>query len=167
MLIEVGCDRTVPNQSCLITSWIYQHGITAPGIRAINNRAVDILCYEPKYTFVEELQTVVRKFRLYDEGKGGANLPSNFIRHYHDLYQLIDQADIQSFIGTAEYEAFKIERFGGDDTKIFNSDALELCSKVDRALFEREYTRSDSIYYRGRPTLQQILKRIAKDLKRL
>ena len=119
------------------------------------------------HTFVEKLQAVVRKYRLYKESKQGANLPSNFIRHYYDLYQLIDRVEVQTFIGTPEYEAFKKERFGGDDTKVSNSDALKLTDPGDRAVFEKEYTRSESLYFKGQPTLTQILERMAKDMARL
>ncbi len=167
ILLEVGFDRTAPNQPCLITSWAYELGATNPKVSAVDNRAINVLCYEPKYTFVEKLQAVIRKYRLYKEGKGGPNLPSNFIRHYYDLYQLINQNEIQSFIGTPEYEAFKIERFGGDDIKISNSEAFKLSSKEDRNLFEKEYSRSEGLYFRGRPTLQEILNRIGKDLAKL
>ena len=124
-------------------------------------------CYEPQYTFVEKLQAVIRKFRLYKDGNSNANLPANFIRHYYDIYQLIGLEKVQTFIGTPEYENFKIERFGNDDTKVSKSDAFKLPSPKDRELFEKEYTRSHSLYYKGRPTLQEILDRIGKDLNRL
>ncbi len=109
----------------------------------------------------------MRKFRLYREGNKGAKLPANFIRHYYDLFQLIEREDVQSFIGTQEYEDFKKERFGGDDPKIANSDALRLSDSFDRALFEKEYNRSASLYFKGRPTLGEILVRLGKDLDRL
>lgn len=167
ILLEVGFDRTAPNQPCLISSWAYDRAASTRGVSTTDNRAHDVPCYEPKYTFVEKLQAVIRKFRLYKEGKQGANLPANFIRHYYDLYQLIGRADVQTFIGTAAYENFKRERFGGDDTKVSNSDALKLMNKADRALFEKEYDRSANLYFRDRPTLNSILKRIATDLNRL
>lgn len=165
ILLEVGFDRTAPNQPRLITSWIYERGIAS--ISATPNRATNVLCYELQYTFVEKLQAVVRKFRLYKEGSKGSNIPANFIRHYYDLYQLIDLKEIQAFIGTPEYENFKIERFGRDDTKISHSDAFKLSLPEDRDLFEKEYARSESLYFKGRPTLTAILERIAKDLDRL
>lgn len=167
ILLEVGFDRTAPNQPLLIKSWAYDRALATRGITIIDNRAKNVPCYEPKYTFVEKLQAVIRKFRLYKEGHGGANLPANFIRHYYDLYQLIDRADVQQFIGTPEYVDFKKERFGGDDTRVANSDALKLTDSVDRALFEKEYTRSASLYFKGRPSLPEILNRMAKDLSRL
>ncbi len=167
ILLEVGFDKTAPNKQCLITSWAYDQAAATSGVSITDNRAKEVPCYEPKYTFVEKLQAVVRKFRLYKEGKAGANLPANFIRHYYDLFQLIDRADVQAFIGTTEYEDFKKERFGGDDTKVSNSDALKLSDSTDRALFERVYNRTASLYFKGRPTLDEILKRMAKDIDRL
>ncbi len=120
--------------------------------------------YEPKFTFVEKLQAVIKKFRQYKEGKQGASLPANFIRHYYDLFQLIDRPEVQKFIGTDEYIDFKEERFGGDDVRVANSDAFRLSDPEDKALFEKEYDRSVSLYFKGRPSLDQILKRIQRDL---
>ncbi len=167
ILLEVGFDRTAPNQPKLVTSWAYEQAVAASNIKIIDNRAVAVPCYEPRFTFVEKLQAVVRKFRLYKEGRQGSHLPANFIRHYYDLFQLIDRADVQAFIGTEEYERFKKERFGGDDTKISNSDAFKLRDANDRAIFEKEYGRSLSLYFKGRPSLAEILTRIGRDLERL
>lgn len=167
VLLEVGFDRTAPNQPCEISSWAYERARQASEVKILDNRALAVLCYEPKYTFVEKLQAVVRKYRLYKEGKQGANLPINFIRHYYDLYQLIERDDVQAFIGSPDYEAHKIERFAGDDTKVANSDALKLEDPADRAVFESVYTRSESLYFKGRPTLTEILARIGKDIDRL
>lgn len=166
ILLEVGFDRTAPNRPCDISSWAFEHARKS-SVPAIDNRALKVPCYEPRYTFVEKLQAVVRKFRLYKEGKKGANLPENFIRHYYDIFQLIDRKDVREFIGTPEYSDFKKERFGSDDTVVANSDAFKLSSKEDRAIFEKEYSRSESLYYHSRPTLEEILKRIARDLDRL
>ncbi len=167
ILLEVGFDKTAPHQPCLISSWAYDRASTAPGIELIDNRAKAVPCYEPKYTFVEKLQAVIRKFRRYQAGGSRENLPANFIRHYYDLYHLIDRPEVQAFIGSPEYEAFKKERFGGDDTLVANSDAFILGDRVTRALFEKEYDRSASLYFKGRPTLGQILQRIGQDLARL
>jgi hypothetical protein len=167
ILLEVGFDKTAPNRPCLISSWAYDRAVQVKSVSIEDNRAREVPCYEPKYTFVEKLQAVVRKFRLYKEGKEGASLPANFIRHYYDLYQLIERADVKAFIGTEEYQAFKKERFGGDDPKVSSSDALRLTDASDRALFEKEYGRSASLYFKGRPTLDEILKCLAEDLDRL
>lgn len=167
ILLEVGFDKTAPNLPRTISSWAYEHAMKTSNEKFHDNRALDVPCYEPKFTFVEKLQAVIRKFRHYKEGKSGASLPANFLRHYYDLFQLIELKEVQDFIGTAEYETFKKERFGGDDTRIANSDALKLSDQVDLDLFKEEYKRSEPLYYRGRPTLQEILERIAKDIERL
>lgn len=167
ILLEAGFDRTAPNQARTITSWAYQRAIKTPGIHIIDNRAIDVPCYEPKYTFVEKLNAVIRKYRLYKTGQAGDTLPVNFIRHYYDLYQLLEREDVKNYVGTPEYESFKAERFGGTDTKIGNSDALKLTSPEDRAAFEAAYIRSESLYFRGRPTLQEILDRMAQYMDRL
>ncbi len=167
VLLEVGFDKTAPNQPCDITSWAYEKATATNSEGFTDNRALCVLCYEPKYTFVEKLQAIVRKFRLYKEGKGSASLPANLIRHYYDVYQLIDRPDVQKFIGTPEYESFKKERFGGDDTKVANSGAFKLREPADRSLFQKEYNRSVSLYFKNRPSFQEILNRIEKDLKQL
>ena len=74
---------------------------------------------------------------------------------------------MKNYIGTPEYESFKAERFGGNDTRVANSDALKLTSPEDRAAFEAAYARSESLYFRGRPTLQEILERMAQYMNRL
>lgn len=167
ILLEVGFAKTAPNQPQLISSWTYDHAIHVGGIPLKDNRAQSILCYEPKYTFVEKLQTVIRKFRLYKEGKTGANLPANFIRHYYDLYQLIEREDVQNFIATPEYLDFKKEHFGREDNQVSNSEAFKLSNSEDRKVFETEYRRSESLYFKGRPSLTEILTRFARDLNRL
>ncbi len=167
ILLEVGFDKTAPYKPCLISSWAYDRASTTPGIELIDNRAKAVPCYEPRFTFVEKLQAVIRKFRLYQAGEVGGNLPANFIRRYYDLYHLIDRPEVQAFIGSPEYNAFKKERFGGDDIVVANSDAFRLRDGATRALFEKEYNRSASLYFKGRPTLEEILQRIAKDLARL
>lgn len=167
ILLEIGFDRTAPNQSRMITSWAYERAVEILGIDIADNRAIDVPCYEPKYTFVEKLNAVIRKYRLYKAGQAGGALPVNFIRHYYDLYQLLNRQDVKNYVGTSEYESFKAERFGGNDTKIGNSDALKLTLPEDRTAFEAAYARSKSLYFRGRPTLQEILDCMAQYMDQL
>ena len=166
ILLEVGFDRTAPNQPRTITSWAYESARASQGVKIVDNRAIDVLCYEPKYTFVEKLQAVVRKYRLYKQGAAGENLPANFMRHYYDLYKLLERDDVQAFIGTDEYEDFKKERFGRDDTRVRNSGGFNL-SPDDLNVFERAYARSEGLYFRGRPSFQEILARFAEHSNRL
>ena len=164
ILLEVGFDRTAPNEPRTISSWIFKKARTS-NEKFDNNEAQTVPCYLTHYTFVEKLQAVVRKYRLYKES-GSKKLPANFLRHYYDLFKLIDLAQVQKFIGTTEYEAFKKERFRGDDTKVSNSGAFNL-QGPDLALFEKKYAATSSLYYRGQPPFARILERLNKDLLRL
>src|SRR5262249_12530440 len=143
ILLEVGFDRTAPNSPVNITSWVYERAAAAK-VSVADNRARGVPCYDVRYTFVEKLQTVVRKFRQYKEtGK----VPANFLRHYYDIHHLIDREDVQKFIGTEAYQKHKKERFGGDDIRVANSGALILEDKADRDAFEKQYEKTKALYY--------------------
>lgn len=163
ILLEVGFDRTAPHQAKIITSWVLDKALDA-NVDVIENRAVDIPCYQPKYTFVEKLQAIVRKFKFYKENK---RLPDNFMRHYYDLYHLLKLREVQEFIATPEYEDFKKERFGGDDTTIINSNAFNLNDIDDFLLFQSEYVKTQALYYRGQVGLKEILDFVGIYLNRL
>jgi hypothetical protein len=81
-----------------ISSWAYDHA--ASKIDIIDNRAKAVPCYDPRYTFVEKLQTVSTKFRKQQEKKGS---PIDFMRHYYDAYKLLQRPEVQQFIGTGAY----------------------------------------------------------------
>lgn len=167
VLLEVGFDRTAPNQPITISSWALDYALEKD-VPVKDNKALNVDCYEPKYTFVEKLQAVVKKFRQYKSATGNkASLPANFIRHYYDLYQLLERQDVKKFIGTEEYQQFKKERFKSDDTKVSNSDAFTLSDSNDKAVFQKEYDRSSGLYYKGRPTLDEILKKFSEYLTKL
>ena len=68
----------------------------------VDNRAKAIACYDPGYTFVEKLQTVSTKFRQQQASK---EFPINFMRHYYDIYGLLQRPEVQAFIGTADCHA--------------------------------------------------------------
>lgn len=168
ILLEVGFGRIAPNLPNTISSWAFEKANNFTGLEITDNRATNVACYEPRYTFVEKLQAVVRKYRLYKEKQDNATLPSNFIRHYYDLYQLIERDDVQKFIGTEEYNNFKLEHFGkSDDVVIAKSDAFKFSDPNDRKIFDQAYTRSEDLYYQGRPGFQEILDRINKDINKL
>jgi len=163
ILLEVGFDRTAPNTLKNISSWVLDRAISAD-IDIVKNWATSVPCYRPEYTFVEKLQAVVRKFRIYQESD---ELHENFMRHYYDVYQLLKLKEVQNFIGTKEYENFKEERFGGDDTKISNSQAFNLIDTPYFPILIKEYEKTKSLYYRGQITLEEILKHIQNNLDRL
>ncbi len=102
-----------------------------------DNRAFLVRCYDPVYTFVEKLQTIVTKFRIQQET---GLIPANFIRHYYDVFCLLQMAKQEAFL---------------------------LNDSETRKLFEREYQKSTALYYQGQPTFKEILSLIANNLDSL
>src|SRR5690606_31576415 len=98
-----GFDATTPNEKVTISSWAYDLAVDK-SVPVIDNRAKDVLCYHPGYTLVEKLQAVSTKFRQQQE-KG--DFPVNFMRHYYDIYHLLEQPSVLSFIGTEDYYKWK------------------------------------------------------------
>jgi len=56
ILLEAGFDDTTPNMKVDISSWAFDRANALVSI--IDNRAKQVKCYHPGYTFVEKLQTV-------------------------------------------------------------------------------------------------------------
>lgn len=153
ILLEAGFDNVTPNEPRTITSWAYE--FAKDKVAIIDNRAIDVPCYDPGYTLVEKLQTISTKFRQQQRDK---KFPINFMRHYGDVYQLLQRAEVQAFIGTEEYKTHKAKRFRqGDDPDISSNDAFLLHDAATRAEFEEAYAKSTALYYRAKPTLTEIL----------
>lgn len=168
ILLEVGFDKTTPNKQIDISSWAYDKGvISLPNKTLIDNRALQISCYDPRYTFVEKLQAVVTKYSFYKEGKKDGKLPVNFLRHYYDLYCLLELNEVKEFIGTSEYEDYKKERFRNYDTAIKNCDGFTLKDANDREVFKLNYAKSSSLYYKGQVDFDKILSRFSEYLEKL
>ena len=118
ILLEAGFDKVTPNDKLTISSWAYEKARQGD-IGVIDNRAVDITCYHPCYTFVKKLQTTATKFR--QEQNDGIARP-NYMRQYYDVYCLLNDAQVLDFIGTEAYEAHKKERFPKQDYAILLSE---------------------------------------------
>ncbi|AZP11199.1 nucleotidyl transferase AbiEii/AbiGii toxin family protein [Undibacterium parvum] len=159
ILLELGFDDTTPNRPVTISSWAYDAAVNA-GVKIQDNRAIDVPCYLPTYTFVEKLQAVSTKYRLQKLGKA---FPANFMRHYYDIYCLLALPEIQGFIGTPAYEARKIQRFPkGDELVAAKNSAFLLDDYEERARFKKEYQKTAALYYNGQPELEEILSRIGQ-----
>lgn len=163
ILLELGFDQTTPNQALDISSWAYDRA-TKSFIKLKDNRAKRIFCYNPEYSFVEKLQTVASKFRQFErEGK----LRPNLLRHYYDIYQLLDRPEIQGFIGTKAYLEHKKARFKSLSLNLRDTDAFTLKAPDTYELFEKQYLRTKNLYYRDFPELSAILERIGRYLDKL
>ena len=165
VLLEVGFDKTTPNKKITISSWAYERA-KAANVSVKDNRAVDVSCYLPQYTFVEKLQAISTKFRQQQEK--GVTFPPNFLRHYYDVYRLLELPEVQSFVGTPAYHDYKKERFrGGDNLDISKNEAFLLNDNQTRGLYQSEYEKGADLYYKGQVPFEKILERIEANVHRL
>ena len=164
VVLELGFDQTTPNLSCDLSSWAFDK-IISLGIPVIDNRAKKVKCYYPEYTFVEKLQTISTKFRLQQQNQ---KMPINFLRHYYDIYQLLNQKRILDFIGSKEYLDHKQKRFRSqDEMNISKNEAFLLSDPDVRKLYVFEFEKKSAIYFGKQPTFSEILERIQKNIDML
>lgn len=158
ILLEVGFDVVTPNMPRTISSWAYD--FAADKVEVIDNRAVDVACYHPSYTFVEKLQTVSTKFRQQQK-KG--NFPTDFMRHYYDVYCLLQAPEVHAFIGTKDYEAHKHNRFSAEDNPVLaENEAFLLSDPATREIYADEYARHPTLYYAYKPDFATIMSALAE-----
>jgi len=164
ILLEVGFDDTTPNIPRTISSWAFDRAAKA-NVAARDNRAVDVSCYHPGYTFVEKLQTVSTKFR---QQQSTGELPPNFLRHYYDISQLLDHPEVAAFIATPEYHTRKKQRFRKDDKLIIaENEAFLLSDPATREQYVLAYQATASLYFSGQPDFESILRKIREQIDRL
>ena len=163
VLLEAGFDVVTPNQARDISSWAYDYAATKVDI--IDNRAKGVACYDPGYTLVEKLQTVSTKFRQQQKRKTS---PTEIMRHYYDVWSLLQRPEVQSFIGTDEYKAHKARRFRPDDNPdLTKNEAFILSDPATRDTYEKAYDATGGLYYAGKPTFKEILDTIGSWADRL
>ena len=165
MLLEVGFDDVEPNDPVDISSWAYSKAASQKGIIFADNLAYGIKCYRPGYTFVEKLQTISTKFRLQ---QNAGKFQNNFLRHYYDIYCLLENPDVHNFIGTADYVAHKKKRFRkGDELEIKKNEAFLLSDPEVRAQYKIEYEKTADLYYKGIIPFELILEQIQQNIDNL
>lgn len=172
ILLEVGFDDTAPNTPCDMSSWALDAALKST-VAVIDNRATGVLCYSPAYTFVEKLQTVSTKFRNQQglaehSGNPASSFPKNFLRHYYDLYCLLDSPEVLAFIGTPAYHTRKQERFpAADNQHMASNEAFLLNQPEVRALYIAKYKETSGLYYAGQVPFDDLLARVAQHIDRL
>jgi len=83
------------------------------------------------------------------------------MRHYYDVYCLLKRPEVQKFIGTEAYKAHKQKRFPkADNQNIAENEAFLLNDQKTRAVYAKAYADSTALYYKDKPTLEQILNEI-------
>jgi len=156
VLLEAGFANVTPNAAKDMSSWAYDYAVDKADI--IDNRARAVACYDPGYTLVEKLQTISTKFRKQQQT---GELPSDFMRHYYDVYCLLRRPEVQGFIGTEAYKRHKQIHFPkADNQDIAANEAFRLGDAKTRAAYARAYEIGHALYYKGRPTFEQILEEI-------
>lgn len=165
VLLEVGFDEVTPNKPLTISSWALDFALEK-GMDVTDNRAVQVRCYDPGYTFVEKLQTILTKFRKLQET---GTMQENFARHYYDVACLLKNDAVQKFIGTENYGAHKAKRFPAADRKlpIREQEAFKLSDKRIKELIEKEYKITSTLYYQGQPPFEEILRTLSENIARL
>lgn len=164
ILLEVGFDQVTPNVPVTISSWVWQYLEKNNLIsNYIDNNAVGVLCYHPGYTFIEKLQTIVRKFRNRQLDNESSAI--NFMRHYYDVYCLLQNEDVLKFIGSSDYQFHKSKRIKGVDAEIPLSEhpALSLSDTHVRESFKKQYLSTSNLYYKGQPDFEIVLALIEKN----
>lgn len=161
ILLELGFDDTAPNRPVTISSWALDFAMDRD-VPVFDNRAMDVPCYAPTHTFVEKLQTISTKYRRLAEAQA---FPANFLRHYYDVYCLLELQEVQDFMQTTAYHERKKQRFrSGDELVIARNPAFALSDSSQRELFAREYRKSSALYYQGQPEFELLLERISAHL---
>ena len=108
---------------------------------------------------VEKLQTISTKFRLQQATK---DRPIDFMRHYYDVYGLLQRPEVGAFIGTEAYKAHKAKRFRrADNQNIAQNEAFILSDEATRKAYAKAYADTSALYYDDPPTYDQILEEIA------
>ncbi len=153
ILLEVGFDDVAPNESVGISSWAYDYASTL--VEVVDNRATNVACYHPGYTLVEKLQTISTKYRKQREE---GTFPANFMRHYYDVYCLLQKPSVLAFIGSDDYKAHKEKRFrGGDNPVIAENEAFLLSDVSIYKEYEQAYKNTHSLYYHEQPEFGAII----------
>ncbi len=163
VLLEVGFDTTAPNTPHNITSWTIDKAIEV-GLDVTENRASSVKCFNPEYTFVDKLQTICRRYRQFRDRKDPEkDRPKEFLRHYYDLFKLLDLDRVKSFIGTKEYREYKETRVrpNGQDAAIFQSgEAFKLNDDKTLELFAQDFEAVKKLIWVSIPTFQAVIERI-------
>lgn len=83
------------------------------------------------------------------------------MRHYYDVYGLLQRPEVQAFIGTDAYKAHKAKRFPrADNQNIAQNEAFILSNLATRSAYAEAYADTSALYYGRAPTCDGILKTI-------
>lgn len=162
VLLEVGFARTAPNEARDFSSWVLDQALAA-GLDVFDNRAPRVPCFNPEYTFVDKLQTISRRYRQHKSRGEERDRPREFLRHYYDLYMLLGMERVNAFIGTPDYDKYKVEKLKGLDAAAFASKkpfTLDEDGTFD--LFEKEFASMNTLLLSKGPSFKEVAERLRK-----
>jgi len=161
VLLEAGFDRTAPNEARDFSSWVYDRAVKAR-LDIADNRALGVRCYNPEYTFVDKLQTICRRYRQFRERNDpDKDRPREFLRHYYDLYRLLEAPRVNTFIGTLEYDAYKRLKIKTADGEYFETrEPFMLEDPKIYALFEQEFDHMNTMLLAPAPKFKDLVERL-------
>lgn len=85
-------------------------------------------------------------------------MPINFLRHYYDIYKLLQHDRVLAFIGTEKYFEHKHKRFRKDDEKdLTKNSAFTFNERSTLDLYSNEFTRKSDLYFRAQPSFIEII----------
>ena len=90
------------------------------------------------------------------------------MRHYYDVYGLLQRPEVKRFIGTEAYKAHKAKRFrSADNQNIPQNQAFVLSDPDTRKSYAKAYEDTGALYCGDKPAFEQILKEIRASIDRL
>jgi len=166
ILLEAGFSQVAPNEPKFISSWAFDYARANSDLQLIDNRAADVPCYHPGYTFVEKIQTIIRHYR--QEAKDGTKR-KNYMRQYYDLYCLLNTEEVQRFIGDPAYVAHKAAWIRGADAEIpiAQNPAFLFNDPEMMKDFSSRYGATRALYYRGQVPFSEVVACIQENLAKL
>lgn len=91
------------------------------------------------------------------------------MRHYYDIYCLLENQGVKSFIGTKAYQEHKQKRFPRADIQIpiAENEAFLLSNSETRKLYASNYQSTSALYYQKQPSFDELLARIQSVISEL
>jgi hypothetical protein len=85
-------------------------------------------------------------------------MPVNFLRHYYDIYHLLQHDRVLAFIGTTEYFDHKDKRFRTEDEKDLTKNPAFIFSHDNTMdLYSKEFEKKSDLYFKKQPTFANII----------
>lgn len=89
------------------------------------------------------------------------------MRHYYDVYCLLQDVETVRFIGTPEYLAHKEQSRAADHPIIAENEAFLLVIKATRNLYKSAYQSTHALYYQAQPDFNRILEKVGECVQSL